>query len=71
MLAELLNKLLTVMFFASCLNTLRHAYYFIQAWYTPSSEDEPTKYRLKNSSLLVLGISIAYILTVIFTGIKL
>lgn len=57
-------------FFVSCLNTLRHAYYFVQTWFTPA-EGEPSKYRLTNTSLLLLGISIAYILTVIFTGIKL
>lgn len=54
----------------ACLNTIRHTYYFIQSLF-PSVDDEPTKYRLRNTSLVLLGISVAYILTVIFTGIKL
>jgi len=70
MQTELINKLLTLIFFTASLNTLRHTYYFIQTWFA-STDDEPSKYRLTNNSLLLLGVSIAYILTVIFTGIKL
>lgn len=69
MLLDTLNKLLIVLFFMSCLNTIRHAYYFIQTWFT-STEEIPVKYRLTNKSLFLLGVSIAYILTTIFTGIK-
>ena len=69
MLLDTLNKLLIVLFFMSCLNTIRHAYYFIQTWFT-STEEMPVKYRLTNKSLFLLGVSIAYILTVILTGIK-
>ena len=54
----------------ACLNTIRHTYYFIQSLF-PSTDDEPTKYRLPSTSLVLLGVSVAYILTVIFTGIKL
>jgi hypothetical protein len=64
----ILNKILLILFFMSCLNILRHAYYFIQAVVT-SSEEEPKKYRITNVSLYLLGISIAYILSTIFTGI--
>ena len=69
MLLDTLNRLFIVLFFMSCLNTIRHAYYFIQTWFT-STEDTPVKYRITNTSLLLLGVSIAYILTTIVTGIK-
>jgi len=68
MYIDLLNKILLIMLFMSSLNVFRHGYYFVQAWLT-SSEDNPQKYRMNNSSLWVLGISIAYILTSIFTGV--
>jgi hypothetical protein len=70
MLIDTLNKLLMLFFFISSLNTVRHAYYFIQTWFT-STEETPVKYRLTSTSLFLLGVSISYILTVIFTGIKL
>jgi hypothetical protein len=69
MILEILNKILTLSFFLACLTTFRHGYYFIQAYL--SSTDEPVKYRLSNRALLLLGISIAYLFTVIFTGVKL
>jgi hypothetical protein len=69
MLIEILNKVFTVIFFMACLTTFRHGYYFIQAFLLSTTE-EPVKYKLTKTSLLYLGISIAYILTVIFTGIK-
>ena len=69
MFVEALNKLLLVLFFVSLLNTIRHAYYFIQA-IVSSSEEQPIKYVISKSDLTMLGLSIAYILSVIFTGIK-
>jgi hypothetical protein len=69
MFVEALNKLLLVLFFVSLLNTIRHAYYFIQA-IVSSSEEEPIKYVISKSDLTMLGLSIAYILSVIFTCIK-
>lgn len=56
--------------FMACLNVIRHLYFFIQSLF-PSVEQEPAKYRLPKTSLVLLGVSIAYILTVTFTGIKL
>lgn len=53
----------------SLLTVIRHGYYFIQALFT-SSEEQPVKYRVSKTSLLFLCISIAYILSVFFTGIK-
>ncbi len=69
MLLDTLNKLLILLFFMGCLNTARHAYYFIQTWFT-STEEAPVKYRISNKALFLLGVSIAYILTSIFTGVK-
>jgi hypothetical protein len=68
MLIVILNKMFLILFFMSCLNLVRHTYYFLQAGLT-STEEEPKKYRISNVSLYLLGISIAYILSVIFTGI--
>lgn len=71
MLTVIINKILLTIFFMACLNTIRHTYYFIQAFFQTSEDEEPTKYRLPKTSLVLLGFSVAYILTVIFTGFKL
>ena len=68
MLIGILNKILIMLFIMACLNILRHAFYFSQAVLT-STEEEPKKYRIENVSLYLLGISIAYILSAIITGI--
>lgn len=70
MILELINKVLTVLFFMSVLNVLRHGYYFIQAYFT-STEEEPKKYMLSKMALIILSVSLAYIISVIFTGLKL
>jgi len=70
MLINIINKILILVFFMAFLNTFRHCYYFIQVWFT-STEEVPAKYKLNNKSLIILGVSIAYILTTLFTGIKL
>jgi len=69
MLIEIINKILFVFFFMSILTMFRHLYYFIQAIVT-STDEQPNKYRLSPKSLLILGISIAYLITSIFTGIR-
>ena len=51
------------------LTTIRHGYYFLQAFFT-STEEQPVKYKVSKIDLISLGISISYILSVIFTGIK-
>ena len=68
MLINILNKILLVLFFMSCLNIVRHGYYFIAAVIS-STEEEPKKYKIADISIYLLGISIAYILSVVFTGI--
>jgi hypothetical protein len=64
------TKILTIIFIFCCLNVIRHGYYFIQALLT-STEETDTKYRLTPTSLILLGVSISYILTLIITGFKL
>lgn len=68
MLIDILNKILLTLFIMACLNTFRHGYYFLQAVLT-STDEEPKKYKIPNVSLYLLGISIAYILSSIITGI--
>jgi len=68
MITDLINKILITMFFLAFLNVLRHGYYFIQSVLS-SNEENPNKYKLQTKPLLFLGVSIAYVLTVIFTGI--
>lgn len=70
MLVDIVNKILMVLFFMSCLNIFRHAYYFIQSLIS-SSEETPVKYRITNLSLLILSVSIGYVLSTLFLGIKL
>ena len=70
MLIELLNRVLIILLFMSGLTVIRHSYYFIQAYFT-SIDETPVKYRVSNTSLIYLCISIAYILSVFFTGVKL
>lgn len=66
---DIINKILMILFFMSSLNATRHMYYFIQTWFT-STQEQPLKYKVTTKSLMLLGISIAYILASIFTGIK-
>jgi hypothetical protein len=70
MLVDLSNKILMILFFLSCLTTLRHGYYFIQAFFS-STVETPVKYRISKISLFLLGISIAFILSTLLTGITL
>jgi len=51
-----------LVFFMSLLNVIRHAYYLIQAWIA-STEEQPIKYRLNNTSLWILSFSLAYVIT--------
>ncbi len=68
MILDILNKILFVIFFLSCVNVLRHAYYFIQA-YSKAETENIERYKLDKTPLLLLGISIAVIFTSIFNGI--
>jgi len=69
MLVEILNKIAFILFFLSILNIVRTIFFLIGS-FIKSDEDQPQKLRLGGTQLLFLGLSIAYILTSIFTGIK-
>ena len=58
----LLNKVFFFMFFMAILNTIRHIYNVIQSYYM-SDEDESVRYILEPKDLMILGASIAIILT--------
>lgn len=69
MIVDIVNKLLVVLLVLSSLNVAWHAFYAIQAW--TKNEEENTKYLLSNRSLFFLGLSIAYTVTSIITGVNL
>ena len=69
MLETILNKILVVFFLLSIFNVFRHGYYFIQAMFKTNEEGQTTKYIISNKSLFLLGLSLAYVLSAIFTGI--
>jgi hypothetical protein len=64
----MLTNILIMLFFLSILNTMRHIYYLIQTLLLSTKED-PIRYILSNSSLLLLGLSISFMLTFIYTNI--
>lgn len=70
MIITIINKILIITFILSILNIIRHGYYFIQAWLVADT-DNPINYKLNNIKLLFLGLSIAYVLSTIFTGLNL
>lgn len=68
MILDILNKVFIILFMLSSLNVFRHGYYFLQAWFK-SENEEPVRYVISPRALFFLGISLAYILTGIFSGI--
>lgn len=67
MITSLINKVLFILFFLSFLNVIRHGWkIFMQLRDT----DLPNKYELTKSELIFLGLSVAYLLTTIFTTIE-
>jgi hypothetical protein len=67
MITSLINKVLFILFFLSLLNVIRHGWkIFMQLRDT----DLPNKYELTKSELIFLGLSVAYLLTTIFTTIE-
>jgi hypothetical protein len=69
MISIISNKLLLVVFFLCILNVIRHSYFFVQA-IVKSTEEEQLKYKLSQKGLFLLGLSLSYILTTLFTGIQ-
>lgn len=67
-LIQIINTILILLYVLSVLNTIRHAYYFVQAYFSTYG-DEPVKYIISDKALLLVGLSIAYIITGVITGI--
>lgn len=59
----LINKLMYMVLFLSILNTIRHGFFF----FLKVAYQE--KYVISNRSLLLLGLSLSFILMVIFSGV--
>ena len=51
----------------SILNVVRHLFFVIQIWFKPDGERE--RYTLDDKSLLMLGLSITFIISSLFTGV--
>jgi len=67
MVESLLNKVLFIIFFLSILNVLRHGW---KIFMRLRDEKVPNKYELAKVELVLLGLSVAYLISTIFIGIK-
>jgi len=65
MLIDIIDKLLLFLFLLSSLNVIRNSFFLIK------NIVDKERFILNKSSLIVLGVSIAYILLVLIDGIKL
>ena len=65
------DKILWIGFFLSILNVLRHGYNLVKTYFENEERDEIKKYIISTKSLIALGLSVAFILMSIFTGISL
>ena len=68
MIESLLNKGLFVIFFLSIFNILRHGW---KIFMILRNDELPNKYELSKTELVLLGLSLTYLSSTIFTGIKL
>ena len=64
MLIDIIDKLLLFLFLLSSLNVIRNSFFLIK------NIVDKERFMLNKSSLIVLGMSIAYILLVLIDGIK-
>jgi hypothetical protein len=62
----LLNKVLLITFIMCVLNCFKHIWNLVNGL----REEIPSKYEISNRERFLLGLSIAYITTTIFTGIQ-
>lgn len=69
MTIDILNKIFFILFFLASLNVLRTAFFFIGS-FVKSGDEISEKFRLTTRQLFLFGLSIAYILSTLFTGIK-
>jgi amino acid transporter len=68
MVLDIINKVIVIVYILACLNVFRHTYYFIQSWFKSNGE-APQKYKIARKSLVVLGISLAFIISSFVIGI--
>lgn len=66
MIQNFIIKLEFLLFFLSILNCVKHGWEVFKRL----KNDNPDKYTVKKHELILLGVSISYILTIIFTGFK-
>jgi len=67
MVESLLNKTLFVIFFLSVINVIRHGW---KIFMILRDDELPNKYELSKRELIFLGLSLSYLFSTIFTGIK-
>jgi len=60
-------KIISLLFFMSLLNIVRHLF---NIYRIIREEDRPNKYEISKTELIFVGLSVSYILTIIFTGFK-
>jgi hypothetical protein len=66
---EILNRFLMMIFVLSLLNIFRTTFFLIGTFLKSNSET-PEKFRLTKIELIFLGLSISYVITSMFSGIK-
>jgi hypothetical protein len=62
----ILNKVLLIIFLMSVLNCLKHSWNIINSL----REEVPNKYEVTRWDRFLLGLSISYIITIVFTGLQ-
>jgi hypothetical protein len=68
MLMDVFNRVLVMIFVLSTLNVIRHLFFLIGS-FIKSDDELPQKFRLSQMQLLLLGVSVSYVITTLFTGI--
>lgn len=66
MLEFILNKVLLIIFVLSLLNCGKHLWNIINGL----REEVPSKYQISTTERFLLGLSVAYIISVLITGIQ-
>ena len=64
---DIVNKILLIIFVLASLNVVRHLLLFIQVYLR--ANEETAKYILTSRGLFFLGLSLAYIISSVFTEI--
>jgi len=68
MLIDILNKVFYLLFFLSIATVARTSFFLVGS-FIKSDTETPEKFRLTSRQLLLLGLSMAYIISTFFTGI--